>query len=142
MENGEKQMAPTKGRHEAPARESAGILGKGEADGGRKFAFGFHRGKDLFGDLVSAAGTGGGIPGAVNQVSEPFADGMAEAIEPAAEGAVCGEVALEFGRDDDGPRGDVGFECEFGGGALQSARGFLHFFIDQEIVDAVARGKE
>lgn len=51
----------------------------------------------------------------MDQIREPLADGIAETVEPAAEGSVFREVALKFSRDDDRALSGVRFEREVGG---------------------------
>lgn len=115
IKDSEKKIAAANGGHELPAFEGARIAGESKLDGGREFAFGFHRGEDLLSNLFAASCARGWILGTVDQVGEPFADGVAEAVKPAPEGAVFREMALEFGRDDDGALGSVGLNGKFGG---------------------------
>src|SRR5258708_22495266 len=63
-------------------------------------------------------------------------------VEPAAEGAVLVEDALEFGGDGDDAFCGVGFEVEESGIARSSVRAGLHAFVDEQVVIALASGEE
>src|SRR5713226_2005738 len=79
---------------------------------------GFHGGEQLFGDLFGATDTGCGIFYVDDPIANPLAHGKGElVVEPAAEGAVLVEDALEFGGDDGDAFCGVGFDAELGGAA-------------------------
>src|SRR5216684_6173128 len=99
IKDGEQLSAAVEGRHALPAGESAKIAGEREFENGREFAFGFHGGEQLFGDLLGAAEEGLGALHVVDQVGGPLASGVVELVEPAAEGAVFVEDSLKFRGD-------------------------------------------
>src|SRR5260370_611788 len=86
----------------------------GEGEGG------FHGGEQLLGDLFSAAEAGCGIFYVDDPIANPLTHGVVEMVEPAAEGAVFVEDALEFPGDGDDAFCGVGFEVEESGIARSS----------------------
>src|SRR6266568_7643683 len=142
IEDGEQVAAALQGRHGLPTSVSARIAGEGELENGWKLELGFHGGEQLLGDLFSAAEAGCGIFYVDDPIANPLTHGVVEMVEPAAEGAVFVEDALEFPGDGDDAFCGVGFEVEESGIARSSVRAGLHAFVDEQVVIALAGGEE
>jgi len=142
MEDGEQLSAAVEGRHPLPACKRARIAGERQLENGREFAFGFHGGEQLFGDLLGAAEAGGRALHVGDQVGDPLASGVVELVEPAAEGAVFVEDSLKFRGDGGEAFFGVGLEAEVRGVAGGGVRAGLHALVDQQVVIALAGGEE
>ena len=75
-------------------------------------------------------------------MTEPLAHGKGELVEPAAEGAVFVEDALEFGGDDGHAFCGVGFEAELDGVANGSFGASPQTLVDEHAVVAFAGGED
>jgi hypothetical protein len=142
IEDGEQVAAALRGRHALPSNMSARITGEGELENGGQVEFGFHGGEQLFGDLLGTADAGFGALDLRDPIADPLAYGKGELVEPAAEGAVFVEDALEFSGDGDDAFFGVGLEAELRGVAVRGVRASLHALVDEQAVIALAGGEE
>src|SRR5713101_531861 len=99
IEDAEQPVAALDTSHGLPALIGAGIAREGEFQNGGQVELGFHGGEQQFGGSFGAAEAGCGVFNIGNLMAEPLAHGKGELVEPAAEGAVFVEDALEFPRD-------------------------------------------
>src|SRR5437016_2696524 len=142
IEDAEQVAAALPASHGLPALIGAGIAGEGELQNGRQVEFGFHGGEQLFRDLLGAADAGWGIFDVGDPIAAPFAYGKGELLEPAAEGTVFVEDALEFGGDGCVAFFGVRFEAELRGVAGRGVRSSLHALVDGQAVKTLAGGEK
>src|SRR5437588_1089040 len=142
VEDAEQVVAALQGSHGLPSLISAGIAGECALEDGRQVELGFHGGEQLFGDLFGAADTRCGVFYVDNPIADPLAHGKGELVEPAAEGAVFVEDALEFGGDDGDAFCGVRFEAELDGLAEGGVGSGLHAPFDEHAVIALAGGED
>jgi len=96
----------------------------------------------LFGDLFGAADAGLGVFYVDDPIADPLANGEGQLVEPAAEGTVFVEDALEFrGYGGDAFIG-VGFEAELRGVAGRDVRASLYALVDGQAVKTLAGGEK
>ena len=88
VEDGEEIAAAARGGHALPASEGVGIACESGFQDRGEFAFGFHGREQLLGDLLGAAFAGFSALWLSDPVGQPFADGVAQFVEPAKERAV------------------------------------------------------
>src|SRR5258708_20476312 len=112
IEDAEEVVAALQHSHGLPALIGARIACEGEFQNWGKVELGFHGGEQLFGDLFGAAEAGFPALYVDDPIANPFAHGRGEMVEPAAEGAVFIEDALEFNGDDSDAFCGIGFEAE------------------------------
>src|SRR6267378_3863121 len=92
--------------------------------------------------LLGAGDAGLGVFDVGDPIADPLAYGKGELVEPAAEGAVFVEDALEFGGDDDDAFFGVRFEAELCGVAGRGVRSSLHALVDGQAVKTLAGGEK
>jgi len=142
VEDAEQLVAALQGSHGLPTLKGAGIAGEGTLEDGGQVELGFHGGEQLFGDLLGAADAGCGILYANDPIADPLAHGKAKLVEPAAEGAVFVEDAVEFGGDDGNAFCGVGHEAELCRFADAGVGAGLHTPFDEQAVIALAGGED
>src|SRR6266446_376453 len=142
IEDAEQIVTTLDGSHGLPALVGAGIAGEGKFQDGRQVELGFHGGEQLFGDSLGAAYASFGTFYADDPIANPLAHGEAELVEPAAEGAVFVEDALEFGGDDGDALGGVGFEAEVCGVSDGDVAAGLQTIFDKHALVALAGGED
>jgi len=135
-------VAALQGSHGLPALIGAGIAGEGEFQNGWQVELGFHGGEQLFGDLFGAAEAGCGVFYVDDPIANPLAHGKGELVEPAVEGAVFVEDALELGGDDGDAFCGVGYDAELRGVAEGGVGADLHASFDEHAVVALAGGED
>ena len=142
VKDAEQLVAALQGRHGLPTLIGARITGEGEFQDGRQVEFGFHGGHKLFGGLFGAAEASFRTLYLDDPIADPLAYRRRELVEPAAEGAVFVEDALEFWRDAGDVFCGVGYEAEVRGIAQERVGSGLHAFFDEHAVIALGSGKD
>lgn len=142
MEDGDELRAALQRRHQVPALQGARLIRKGQFQGRREFVFSFHGGEELFGDLLGAAAARGRAFELRDGVHEPLAIRIAEGVEPAAEGNILRKKGFELGGNDGDALGRVRLEKKIGASSGSDAGAGLHLFIDEQEMNAPARGKQ
>src|SRR2546426_2013508 len=140
IEDAEEMVAALQGSHGLPALIGAGIASESELQNGRQVEFGFHSGHKLFGNPVGAADASFRAFFADYPIANPFAHGKAKPVEPAAEGALFVEDALEFGGDDGDALFSVRFPAGLGGFAHGGGAAGPEPVCDKQAVGNLAAG--
>ena len=142
VEDSEQMTTTLRRRHALPALEGTRFAGKGESQKGRKLAFSFHGGQQLFGDLVGASLAGYCALRPHDPIADPFPRGVVEQLEPTSERRHFGKNATKFRRHG----GDAGFGVELKMNLSDCARtspsASLHALVDKQEVIVLARGEE